>query len=181
MNTLQQRRAVLARLALAATTALGLAGCGGGSMNDLHQYVSKVEARRAPPIKPIPEIKPYGSYAYSDDNLRSPFEPPVETAEQSNVRPDAHRNKEYLEQFPLDSLKMVGTLKIDGVEYALIRDADGVVHKVTRGNYMGQNDGRIVKIADSGMQLQEIVPNGLGGYVKRQTDVVLATSPKAGG
>ncbi|HET7308309.1 MAG TPA: pilus assembly protein PilP [Gammaproteobacteria bacterium] len=160
--------------------AAALAGCG-HDMSDLHQFVQKVQARPAPPVQPIPQIKPYESYTYADQNLRSPFQPQVDQPEAGNVRPDANRNKEYLEQFPLDSLTMVGTIKMGGTRYALIRDSDGLVHRVSRGNYMGQNDGRIVKVGSDGLTLREIVPDGLGGYVKRLTHVALATdNSKAG-
>lgn len=164
---------------LVAVTA-ALAGCS-HDVNDLQDYVRQVEARKAPAVKPIPQIKPYETYTYQDDNLRSPFQPPAQQAHDSNVRPDTHRNKEYLEQFPLDGLKMVGTIRMNDTRYALIRDSAGIVHQVKRGNYMGQNDGRIVKIDASGMTLREIVPNGLGGYVKRETNILLAgAGPKAG-
>jgi type IV pilus assembly protein PilP len=169
------------RCALVVAAAAILAGCGGDNLSDLEQYAQKIQARRAPPIKPIPEIKPYEKYIYRDENLRPPFTPPAETVVESNLRPDAHRVKEYLEQFPLDSLSMVGTITMGGVRYALIKDNSGTVYRVKRGNYLGQNDGRIVKIGDDGLKLEEIVPNGLGGYVKRETTITLATvDSKAG-
>lgn len=176
------RRGVIKMLPRAGVlvAAAALAGCG-HDMSDLTQFVQQVQARPAPPVQPIPQIKPYESYTYADANLRSPFQPQVDQPESSSVRPDAHRNKEYLEQFPLDSLTMVGTIDMGGTRYALIRDNDGLVHRVRRGNYMGQNDGRIIKIGPDGLTLREIVPNGLGGYVKRQTHVALATdNSKAG-
>lgn len=158
-----------------------LAGCGARSMNDLTQYVQKVQAQPGPPLKPIPQMKPYETYTYTAQTLRSPFQPQVEEKPTSAVRPDADRNKEYLEQFPLDSLTMVGTIDMDGTRYALIRDSEGLVHRVKAGNYIGQNDGRILEISSTGLTLREIVPNGLGGYVKRKTPVTLATdSSKAG-
>lgn len=169
------------RGALIATTTAILAGCGGDNMSDLEQYVQQVQSRRAPPLKPIPEIKPYEKYVYHDENLRSPFTPPAETVTESNLRPDAHRVKEYLEQFPLDSLSMVGTITMGGVRYALVKDNSGTVYRVKRGNYLGQNDGRIVKIGDDGLTLEEIVPNGLGGYVKRETTMTLATADSKAG
>lgn len=162
-------------IALAAVATLSLAGCG-NDMTDLHQFVEKVKSRPGPPVKPIPQLEPYETYTYHDQARRSPFQPPTPKARGDNgVRPDTHRNKEYLERFPLDSLTMVGTIKMDGVRYALIQDNDGLVHRVHQGNYMGQNDGRVVGIDADGLTLREIVPDGLGGYVKRETKVSLAT------
>lgn len=173
-----RRRRLLVRGGIAVVAAAALSGCGSNNMDDLVQFVQKVHARPAPPVKPIPELKPYATYTYNDARMRSPFAPPTETIRQ-NVRPDSDRDKEYLERFPLDSLRMVGTISMNGVRYALIKNSDGMIYKVKRGNYLGQNDGRIIKIGDGGVTLREIVPNGLGGYAKRQTHMVLATQAKA--
>ena len=169
------------RLALfaAACIALMLTGCG-NRMKDLQQYVAQVKARRGGQIAPLPQIKPFESYLYEDVNLRSPFIPQLQSyANSSNslntsgLHPDFNRPHEYLEQFPLDSLKMMGTLTLKGSMYALVRDGDGVVHKVTEGNYMGQNFGKIIKISQAGLVLREIVPDGQGGWVERDTTVQL--------
>ncbi|HET6655519.1 MAG TPA: pilus assembly protein PilP [Gammaproteobacteria bacterium] len=173
-------RKILPRAGLLIAVA-ALAGCGARNMNDLTQFVQQVQAQPGPPLQPIPQMKPYETYTYADQALRSPFAPQVDEQPTSTVRPDAHRNKEYLEQFPLDSLTMVGTIDMGGTRYALVRDSEGLVHQVKAGNYMGQNDGRILEISATALTLREIVPNGLGGYVKRETQVTLATdSSKAG-
>ncbi|HET6725495.1 MAG TPA: pilus assembly protein PilP [Gammaproteobacteria bacterium] len=162
-----------ARIAFALLATAALAGCG-HDMTDLQQFVQNVEARPGPPIKPIPQIKPYETYTYADQMLRPPFVPAMPQQDTSNLRPDQHRNKEYLERYPLDSLSMVGTIDMGGKRYALIRDKEGLVHHVTVGNYMGQNDGRILAVSSTGLILREIVPNGLGGYVKRETKIQLS-------
>ncbi|HET7369362.1 MAG TPA: pilus assembly protein PilP [Gammaproteobacteria bacterium] len=171
---------LLPRAAMLALAAL-VAGCGARTMDDLTQFVQKVQAQPGPPLEPIPQMKPYETYTYADHALRSPFAAQVEEQPTSAVRPDANRNKEYLEKFPLDSLTMVGTIDMGGTRYALIRDSAGLVHRVSRGNYLGQNDGRILEITPTGLTLREIVPNGLGGYVKRQTQITLATDSSNAG
>lgn len=160
-------------------TALTLSGCG-DRMQDLRQYVAQVKARRGGHISPLPQIKPFETYAYDDTNLRSPFVPQLQSYANSGsagslkgLHPDFNRPHEYLEQFPLDSLKMMGTLTLDGAIYALIRDGDGVVHRETVGNYMGQNFGKITNISQAGLALREIVPDGQGGWVERTTTVQL--------
>ncbi len=156
-----------------------LTGCG-NRMKDLEQYVAQVKARRGGQIAPLPQIKPFESFAYDDSNLRSPFIPQLQNfansakgSNTSGLHPDFNRPHEYLEQFPLDSLKMMGTLTLKGTIYALVRDGDGVVHKITVGNYMGQNYGKITKISQAGLMLREIVPDGQGGWVERDTTVQL--------
>ena len=85
-----------------------------------------------------------------------------------------NRRREALEAFPLDALKMVGTLaQKDGV-WAIIKAPDGLVYRVTRNNYLGQNYGRITKISEDKVELVEIVPDGLGGWQERRASLVLA-------
>lgn len=166
------------RLLGAACVALALAACS-SRMQDLRQYVAQTKALRGGHIAPLPQIKPLQSYTYEDADQRSPFVPLLQSYAKANGRgtsglhPDFNRPRQYLEQFPLDSLKMMGTLSIKGVLYGLIRDGDGVVHRITIGQYMGQNYGKIIKISQAGLVLREIVPDGQGGWAERTTTVQL--------
>ena len=144
---------------------LGLAGCTSAD-SDLQQFIRQTEQQPGGRVEPLPEIKPYQTYTYTDQSLRSPFVP-SQAIGLNSVRPDSNRPRQYLEQFSLDTLKMVGTLKIAGDMYGLVQTKDGVVHRVTVGNYMGQNEGRVNDITPSKIDLTEIVPDGLGGYMKR--------------
>jgi type IV pilus assembly protein PilP len=150
---------------LACAAVIGLAGCSSAD-NDLQQFIKQTQLQPGGHVEPLPEIKPYETYVYDDQNLRSPFVPSQATGFNS-VRPDSKRPREFLEQFSLDTLRMVGTIRIAGTMYGLVQTKDGIVHRVTAGNYMGQNDGRITDIAPSKIDLTEIVPDGLGGYMKR--------------
>ena len=173
------------RLVLAMTAAgmlMGLAGCG-DRMGDLREYTNEVKARKGGHIEPIPQLKPFETYTYSDQDQRSPFTPQLSTLANTNtnrgtsttgLHPDFNRNHEYLEQFPLDGLKMVGTLTVNGVLYGLVKDSDNILHRVADGNYMGQNYGKIISISDSDIKLREIVPDGQGGWSERITTVTLS-------
>ena len=173
----------LYRAAAVACAMLMLAGCG-DRMGDLRQYVNQVKARKGGHIEPLPQIKPFETYVYSDESELSPFTPQLQAFNNANkngagkttagLHPDFNRNHEYLEQFPLDGLKMVGTLTISGTLYGLVLDSDKILHRVTVGNHMGQNYGKIVSITDSEIKLQEIVPDGQGGWSARTTTVVLS-------
>ena|ERR1700733_1239680 len=169
-------------ICLALIAATGLAGCG-DRMGDLQQYTNEVKARKGGHIEPIPQIKPFEVYTYADQDQRSPFLPASETRADENpnhgttvagLHPDFNRNREYLEQFPLDGLKMVGTLTLSGALSGLVRDSDNVLHRVSIGNYMGQNYGKIISITDSDIKLHEMVPDGSGGWSERVTDVPLS-------
>ena len=174
-----QRMAFL-RIVLTGILCTQAAGCVRG-MSDLYTYVAQVKSREAPGIKPLPEIKPYRHFAYVDQNRRNPFDSSIfesKVAEQAarnhsdpTIRPDTNRTAEFLENFPLDSLRMVGTLSQDGQLWALIKTPDKTIQRVSYGDYMGQNNGRIRKISDSGIDLAEIVPDGYGGWRERKSYV----------
>ena len=120
-------------------------------------------------------MKPYEPYAYYAANLRSPFEPQGPNAVgAANLRPSSRRNREFLEGFSLDTLKMVGTFKVGNNFYGLVQSKDGLVHKVQPGNYMGQNDGKVTEITGGRISLVEIIPDGLGGYIERPASLALA-------
>jgi len=156
----------------------GLAACG-GDMDDLDRYINEVKARPGGRIDPLPEITPYEIFTYRADaeGLRSPFVPDTPQATGTaagGARPDPDRSREYLEGFPLDTLSMVGTLYIGDTMYGLVQTADGLIHRVVPGNYMGQNDGRITEISESEIKLVEIISDGIGGYIERDAAVGLS-------
>ena len=167
-----RRRALLAMLAAAS-----LVACTGG-MDDLEQYAKEVKAKPGGRIEPLPEIKPYESFTYEAATMRSPFVPDTPVVAESGgagggVRPDTNRNREFLEQFPLDTLRMVGTLEAGSIFFGLVQDKDGLVHRVLPGNHLGQNDGKILRVTPSSIELVEIVPDGLGSYFERPAAVAL--------
>jgi len=163
--------------ALLALSMLGLAACG-GDMDELDEYINQVKARPGGRIDPLPEITPYEVFVYVADNdsVRSPFMPdtPQTAGPAGGTRPDPDRPREYLESEPLDSLNMVGTMNIGETEFGLVQTPDGLIHRVLPGNYMGQNDGRIVEIEESEIILVEIISDGIGGYIERDAVVSLA-------
>jgi type IV pilus assembly protein PilP len=159
---------------VAALILLSLGGCSGG-MDELQQQVTDIKGRPGERIEPLPEIKPYESYAYNASSLRSPFVPsaPARADVANAVRPDVKRPREFLEQFPLDTMQMVGTLQLQGRNYGLVQGKDGLVHRVLPGSFMGQNDGRVVGISSTKISIIEIVPDGLGGYIERPASLAL--------
>ncbi|MCG8369710.1 MAG: pilus assembly protein PilP [Proteobacteria bacterium] len=171
-------RASLINYGLVLVMAFGVAACG-GDHDDLDQYINEVKARPGGRIEPLPEITPYGAFTYIADvqGLRSPFVPDTPQATGTaagGTRPDPDRSREYLESFPLDTLGMVGTLYIGENMYGLVQTADGLIHRVVPGNYMGENDGRITDISESEIVLVEIISDGIGGYIERDAAIGLS-------
>jgi len=161
-------------LILVAAAAALSAGCSRG-MSDLDSYIAEVKARPGGRIDPLPEITRHETFSYDRGDARSPFVADLPAAGRSDngLRPDADRKREYLEGFPLDTFRMVGTLHLGGQHYGLVQTSDGLIHRVVVGNYLGQNDGRIISITDSAVQLLEIIPDGLGGYTERAASIGL--------
>jgi type IV pilus assembly protein PilP len=164
-------------LFLLAATLLGaslLAGCSSRDA-DLDSFLAQTRQEQPGGVQPLPEVKPQESFTYQAQTLRSPFVPGGSGGSSAaGVRPDSRRNREYLEQFALDSLKMVGTLNIAGRTYGLVQSKDGLVHRVLPGNYIGQNDGRVASVTPSKINVTEIVPDGLGGYMERPAALPLS-------
>jgi type IV pilus assembly protein PilP len=162
------------RLALALAAVAALAGCSNDT-SELRARVEEIKSRPGGRIEPLPEVKPYETFAYAATDQRSPFEPGVvaSTNVPSALRPDANRPREFLEQFSLDTLRMVGTLRLDGRHYGLVQTKDGLVHRVLPGNHLGQADGRITAIEEGQISLIEIVQDGMGGFIQRPASLAL--------
>jgi len=157
----------------------GVAGCG-GDMDDLDKFINETKALPGGRIEPLPEITPYEIFTYVADaeGFRSPFVPDAPQgavgAAAGGTRPDRDRSREFLEQYPLDTLRMVGTMELDNTNYGLVQTSDGLIHRVVAGNYLGQNDGRIINVNESGIEIVEIISDGIGGYLEREAAVGLA-------
>ncbi|WP_313518083.1 type 4a pilus biogenesis lipoprotein PilP [Pseudomonas sp.] len=167
------------RLAVGAALVFGLAGCGvSNDFSDLQSYMDEVRARPKGSIEPLPKFQPYEAFTYSAAAMRSPFQPPVkiDLARQQkgskDIKPDETRVKQFLEGFNIETFEMVGTLSNEAGMFALIRGAGGV-HRIKVGDYLGRNNGRIVAINASAIEVLEIVPDGEGGWLERPRSLAL--------
>lgn len=170
---------LLRTLALSLLMGTLLACSGNDGMEDLQQYIVEVALRPGGPVEPVPEFVSYEAFAYSAASMRSPFDVPIMAgtneaqAPVSIVEPDFDRPREPLEEFALSNLSMVGMMTRDTNTIALIQDENGTVHRVSRGNYLGRNHGRVVRVTSSEIELIEIVPSGDGGWVERPRTLTL--------
>jgi type IV pilus assembly protein PilP len=158
------------------TATLLLSACG-PDMADLRQYVDEVKSRKTSQIEPIPQMKQYEAFAYQEGGRRDPFMPTIPERDRSagnGLLPDTNRNKEPLEEFPIDSLRMVGVVNYEGKQYAMVKAPDNVIHRVTIGDHLGQNYGKITKISETEIALVEIVADGFGGFIERPATLASA-------
>ncbi len=180
MRRLQTTGSLALRSVLAVSLLAALAGCGRsitstpGDAPNLEEWVAEVKARPAPPLEPLPVMQQFETFEYSAQSLRDPFSTAFAAGSSSSgPRPEANRRKQVLENFPLDSLDMVGTLGKGGALVALVMVPEKVTYRVRPGDYMGQADGRVTGVFEDRIELVELVPDGAGGWLERPATVSL--------
>ena len=174
------------RLTIVVLAILGIAGCVSGDMSDLEKQVSKIMSKPGGRLEPLPEIKPYEAYVYESgkSGARNPFkrfyiveqslaieesEGPVDDGLTEEMRNEIqNRNREELERFELDSIKMVGTLQNEDNHWGIVLDPGGIVHRVKTGNYIGLNIGKITSIEEEQIEVREIIKDNSGRYGERK-------------
>jgi type IV pilus assembly protein PilP len=158
-----------------------LAGCNNSDFSDLNQYISQVKQKPKGTIKALPEIKVIDPFVFKPDDLRDPFKPlkPVgidpggDNKPGPGIQPDFSRRKEELEAFPIETLKMIGTIEMKSNLWGLVKATDNTVYRVKAGNYMGQNFGKIIRVSVDKIELMEIVPDKPGTWREQQMSVML--------
>lgn len=175
------RRLMLAGLALA------LAGCGSSDEDELRQWMAAQRQQTQPKVQPIAEPKPFQPEPYTGQAASDPFSKTKLTQALKNltaqpaynalIAPELKRRKEALEEFPLDTMTMVGSLLKEGRPVALIK-ADNLLHQVRVGNYLGPNFGRVTKITETEITLREIVQDAVGEWVVRPATLQLQERTK---
>ncbi len=135
-----------------------LAGCMDDGLEDLRDFVRTSDAGMRGKAPPAPEPKTYEKFTYLNLNAELPDPFRIRKSKKDNqidARVEKH-NKEPLENFPLEALKMVAYLenKKNGAN-AIIRAPDGHLHKVKVGNYIGMNNGRITEVESGKITIKE--------------------------
>ena len=160
-----------------------LAGCAGGSEDDLQTWMNEQAKTMRGAVRALPELKPFPVVAYAgtqgDDPFRSARMEPERRASAGALRPDMDRRREPLESYPLESMQMVGILMQGRNTHALIK-ANNALHQVKVGNYMGQNFGVVTQITETEVTLRELVEDVYGDWVERITPLTLQERQEAG-
>lgn len=153
-----------------------LTACGGEEFQDLRDFVNNAGANMRGRVEPLPEIKPYEPFTYDNSAaLPDPFQPrkTKTLSKNGSKQPDFNRPKQELEDYPLDSLRMVGYFSQDGVDYAVIRSSEGKLYRVKAGNYIGQNFGLITSVSETGITIKEMVQDSAGDWTERESTLQL--------
>ena len=173
------------RLAIA-LTCLALASCSGEQHSDLRQFVKDSDSMPRGRIPPLPEVKPYEPFEYAAFDLTDPFLPrkiasakPAVRGKPDDPRLDPNRRKGPLEAFPLENLKMVGTLQQKRENFALILTPDKNLYRVKSGDFMGQNFGRIVEISETSVKLKELIQDSGSDWKEEERTLLLLDEQEA--
>ena len=168
-------------VALAAV--LLLAGCGDSDEAEVNSWMADIQKNTRVNVKPLAEPKTFVPFAYGVREETNPFDPNkllAELARAANatgnpLRPDLDRRREFLETFPTDTMKMVGTINKAGVGYGLIQ-IERQVHQVKAGQRLGQNFGVVTGVAESAISIKETVQDAGGEWVERLSKLELQES-----
>jgi type IV pilus assembly protein PilP len=170
----------------AAAGGLLLAGCGASDVREVQDWMNQVKKETKVSVKPIAEPKTFIPFAYTMRESLDPFTPNKLLAElaraaansNDKLKPDTSRRREVLENYPLDTLSMVGTMEKGGVTYALIQ-LDRTVYRVSMGQHIGQNFGTVIAVSDAAVNIKEVVQDAGGEWVERLAKLELQESKES--
>ena len=159
---------------LATLFSMFLVSCAEKNFSDLDTFIESMNSVRIENIQPLPNLRNYRAFAYRAAQIRSPFSLPPDPNGISRLPPvlsdppDKSRKPEFLEQFPLASLSMVGSLNRSGKIWCLVKDPLGGVHRISNGSFLGLNHGKVISAGEISMRLIEIVTDGTNhGWIER--------------
>ena len=152
-----------------------LASCASDNHRDLAAFIHEVNHNSVPKVVKVPILEVYQPYTYDVASYRSPFQLSLKPLGKKNllnkkdslIKPDFKRAKQPLENFPIEQLTMVGTLSQSTLRWALLMTANGDIHKVTAGHFVGKNHGHIQAIDNDSISIKEIISNGQNTWTHR--------------
>jgi type IV pilus assembly protein PilP len=162
-------------ICLAFAGLLLLGGCNQDPFADLREFMAQAGTTGQPPLESLPAVKPQEIFSYEPGEMPDPFKPRnLKPAKGGGaLEPDQSRPKEALELFPLDGLRMVGTLIKGGQIYALVRTPENTLYRIKKGEHMGQNFGLVIGITDTSIELRETVQDGVGDWTESKATLAL--------
>lgn len=173
------------RRAAVLLSVLALAGCAESGVQEVKDWMKQTRDATKVGVPPLSEPKKFTPYDYSSKAEIDPFNPNkllvvlarLQAKNGNGLKPDENRRKEVLESFPLDTIKMVGTLQKPGLIHGLVQ-VDKTVFQVKIGHYLGQNDGIITNITETQIDIKELVQDAAGEWTERNATLELQESKK---
>lgn len=176
---------MMKKLIVPALMTVLLAGCGDSDVREVRTWMDETKAQTKPSVKPLPESKEFLPYAYNQAQAPDPFSAdklagPGTLAAQPNVgQPDLNRPREALENYPLDTMRMVGMMQKGGVSFALVQ-IERSVYRVRAGQRLGQNFGQVTRVTPAAVEIREMVQDAGGDWVERISKLELQESKEIG-
>lgn len=170
---------------LATVLLAGLSGCGDSGVPEVRQWMDEAKRNTKISIPKLSEPKKFTPFQYTAKNEIDPYNPvklsvalaKLQAKSNSGLKPDMDRRREALEAYPLDVIKMVGTLQKTGLNQVLLQ-VDKTVFQAKVGNYVGPNFGMITKVTETGVELKEIVQDASGEWTERKATLELQETKK---
>ncbi len=164
---------------------LALGGCADTEMADLAQWMDDVKNKTKAKVAEVAPPKKFLASSYSNHDEIAPFDlvkltgslDQQQTQKNQNVAPDLARPREPLESYPLDALRMVGSIQKKEISYAVL-STDGLVHTVRAGQYIGQNLGKVIRVGSAEILIKEYVQDAAGDWVEREAKLELQEAGK---
>jgi type IV pilus assembly protein PilP len=158
---------------------LMLMGCDDQPAAELKSWIEHSRRQVQPTIQKLPPAVVFMAYTYKPADRLDPFDAkkiyatsPADSPNAGALQPDSHRHREPLEAYTIDQLKMVGTLHRKGNSLALI-EAEKIIYQVRLGNYLGQDLGKVVKIEEKSMDIDEMIQDATGNWNLRRIQLSL--------
>ena len=180
---MMQRQTLAAGMA-----ALMLAACGPASDDELRQWMAEQKSQTQPKITPISEPKQFKPENYAQITAVDPFSSQKlaqalkkDTNQAASngalLAPELARRKEPLEEFPLDTMALVGSMTRSGKPVALVT-VGKLLYQVRQGEHLGQNYGLVTQITETELTLREIVQDAAGEWIERTATLQLQERAK---
>jgi type IV pilus assembly protein PilP len=165
-----------------------LSSCVDSEEDDLQAWMKTQRNEAKARVTPLAEPKKFKPQAYTEESLTDPFnilkltqalknDTPQKSNNSELVAPELNRRKEPLEAFPIDAMKMVGSVSKKGQPLALVK-IDNLLYQVRVGNYLGPNYGRVTAVSENQVAIREIVQDAAGEWIERPVSLLLQESEK---
>lgn len=152
-------------------------GCGTDQHQDIRDWMKTEERGMRGKVDPLPQVKPYEPRSYEGASSIDPFSlVKVKIEGDRTSAPQIDRPREPLEEFPLESLRLVGLFQ-DKQRLIAQVIANGRSYQVKVGNYLGQNFGRVVRIVttknEEKIVIKELVKDPDDQWVEKDSELLL--------